>query len=103
MILILCTVPDENVAEKISKELVKNKLSPCVNIIGGVHSIYFWENKIEDGRELLLLIKTKREFFSSVKDFIHKNHPYDVPEIISFKIDEVSQKYKKWFLEYLED
>ncbi len=102
MILIMCTVPDEKIALIISKGLVENKLAPCVNILNGIRSIYFWNGKIEDGRELLLLIKTKKELFKDVEEFIIKNHPYEVPEIISFKIENSLEEYEKWFMGYLE-
>ncbi len=101
MILILCTVPDEETAEKLAKGLVSERLSPCVNIIPKIRSIYFWDGKVEDDGELLLLIKSKKEFFEEIKKYIVENHPYVVPEIISFKIESSFEKYRDWFLNYL--
>lgn len=41
-------------------KLVNAKLAACVNIIPSVQSIYFWEGKVEEGNELLLMVKTRK-------------------------------------------
>ncbi len=40
------TVPNMEVAKKISHGLVTSKLAACVNIIPGVTSVYEWEGKV---------------------------------------------------------
>ncbi|CUU01015.1 divalent cation tolerance protein [Candidatus Kryptobacter tengchongensis] len=95
--VVFITVPDEESGVKIARTLVENKLAACVNIIKGVRSIYFWEGKVQDDPELLLVVKTKEYLFDKLKQEVEKIHPYTVPEIIGFKISKSSEKYAKWW------
>ena len=95
-LIIFCTVPDEDIAIKISNDLVNEKLAACCNIIKGIRSIYFWEDNVCDDSELLLVIKTKGAVYKKLEDKIKSLHPYDVPEIIALSINQGSEKYLKW-------
>lgn len=97
IILIISTFPDRENAFKISKLLVENKLVACVNIFP-CESIFFWENKINEEKEYIVFIKTRKKLFEMVKKEIEKMHPYSTPEIISFKIDNINEKYFEWLL-----
>lgn len=98
IILIICTFPDKENSLKISKFLIENKLAACINIFP-CESIFFWENKINEEKEYMTFIKTRKSLFESVKNEIEKMHPYSTPEIISFKIENINKKYFKWVLE----
>lgn len=95
-ILILSTVNKFEIAKEISSYLVENKLAACVNIIPKVTSIYYWDNKVCEDNEYLILIKTVKDNFSLVKQYIESVHPYDLPEIISVDISGGSNEYLDW-------
>ncbi len=57
--VILITVPSEAEARKIAQALVGERLAACVNIIPGVRSIYFWQGKVCDDSEFLLVCKSR--------------------------------------------
>ncbi|MEN3046298.1 MAG: divalent-cation tolerance protein CutA [Candidatus Hydrothermales bacterium] len=97
-IVVICTVPGENKAYEISKKIIENKLAACVNYFKAF-SIFEWKGKIEEVEEYVLIIKTKEETFPKLEDFIKKLHPYQVPEIISLKIDKGNLDYLKWIEE----
>jgi periplasmic divalent cation tolerance protein len=94
--VIYVTVPDEDLAEKIAESLVSKKLAACVNIIPSVKSVYSWQGKICDDKELLLMIKTMYDAFESIKKEIKLLHTYEVPEIIALPINQGSEEYLKW-------
>lgn len=95
-IVVFITAPDEKSAQNIARLLVEEKLAGCVNIIKNIRSIYFWQDKIEDESEVLMVVKTKREIFKALKDKVRTVHPYSVPEIIAIPIIEGSEDYLKW-------
>jgi periplasmic divalent cation tolerance protein len=47
------------------------------------------------GKIRLLIIKTKEEKFSGLKDWILENHSYDIPEVIALPITQGSSDYLK--------
>lgn len=93
---IFTAVPDKEIGEKIVNLLLEEKLVSCCQIIGPVESHYWWENKIEKSKEYLILIKCKKDNFRKVERKIKENHPYKVPEIISFEIKQISNQYKEY-------
>jgi periplasmic divalent cation tolerance protein len=95
-IIVLVTTTDAAEAEKISKTLVEEKLAACCNIVDKVRSIYFWDGKLCDENESLILIKTKRSNFKKLEKRIKSLHSYQVPEIIVLSIGKGSEDYLKW-------
>lgn len=94
--IILCTCPDQDTAEKISRLLVTNKLAACVNILPGITSIYTWKGQIESAQEHLLLIKSNKDNYQDIETTIVNHHPYDLPEIIAVPIDRGLPEYLHW-------
>lgn len=95
-IVVFITAPDEENSVKIARTLIEEKLAGCVNIVRNIRSIYFWQGKIEDESELLMIVKTKRELFNKLKEKVKSLHPYTVPEIIAMPVIEGSEDYLKW-------
>ena len=97
--LVLCTVDSERSALAVSRALISSKLAACVNMISNVRSIYGWKGKIEDNRELLLIVKTNARNLSSVERTIRELHQYEVPEILSVRLEKGSEPYLRWLQE----
>ena len=93
---IITTVSTEKEGRMIANELVQNKLAACVNIVPKVHSVYEWENQIQNDEELLLLIKTTKEREKDIYHTIESLHSYDTPELITIPINRGSQPYLQW-------
>ena len=92
----LCTVPDQDTATRIAETLVTEQLAACVNIIPAIQSIYRWEGAIEHDEELLLLIKTSTAVWPLLEERILALHPYELPEIISVRIQDGNNHYLNW-------
>ena len=95
-LLVLCTCPNQAVAEEIATLLLERRLAACVNRVPGVESMYRWEGKIERDQEQLLLIKTTPDVYSELERLVLETHPYDVPEVIAVPVDEGSERYLDW-------
>ena len=95
---IFVSVGGEENASAISRALVENKLAACVSRIPQMTSVYRWEDKIQEDREILLIIKTQKIHSEKVEELIKKVHTYDVPEIVSISLEEASSGYLGWLL-----
>ncbi len=97
-IVLVSTYPDKKSISQIAHVVVEQKLAACVNYTK-INSIYSWKGKIEDAEEFLALFKTTSKSKQKLKEEIAKSHPYDVPEIVEIKMDDVSVPYMKWLEE----
>jgi periplasmic divalent cation tolerance protein len=93
--VVLCACPGDEIAESLAGALVKNRLAACVQIMP-IRSFYEWEGKIHRDEELLLFIKTRNALYQQLEDFISKNHPYEVPEIVLIPMRNGLDKYLNW-------
>ena len=76
--------------------LVSNRLAACVNVLAGVRSIYRWKGGIHEDREMLLIVKTTATNLARAERAIRKHHPYELPEIVTVRLDRGSEKYLRW-------
>lgn len=95
-ILVLCSCPDEAVAERIARTLVEERLAACVNRISALRSTYRWQGRVEDEPEVLLLAKTSGSRYEALERRISALHPYEVPEIVALPIVAGSKAYLDW-------
>lgn len=94
--LTLVTCPNAAQARRMAVTLVRERLAACVNIVPGVTSIYAWKGKLERGREVLLLIKSRMERSKKLAARVKELHSYATPEVITFRIDSGSPAYLRW-------
>lgn len=95
-ITILITTPNSTVSDVIINQLLADKLVSCVNVIPSVKSVYWWKGKICKSKEQLLIVKSIKSRFKKIENVVKKNHPYEVPEIVSFEISNGNPEYLKW-------
>ncbi len=100
-IVVLTTTPNADEAETLARKIIEAKLAACVQVLPPMKSFYFWENQIQADSEHLLLIKSLAEKFDELEKFIQANHSYDVPEIIAFSAERISESYLNWMKNYL--
>lgn len=92
----LSTFPDVGTAKKIAHTLLEEALIACANILPAVDSIYFWQNKIEENSEALVIFKLTAARFAQFSERLRALHPYDVPEIIRLDISDGNPDYLRW-------
>jgi periplasmic divalent cation tolerance protein len=95
-LLMISTTGSEKEARKIARSLVEERLAACANVIPGVRSFFYWEGRLCQEKEALILIKTVNNKARKIMDKIKKIHSYEVPEIIFFRVDMGEKNYLKW-------
>ena len=68
----------------------------CVNLIKNIDSFYLENNKIQNEKEVAILIKTYCTKKSNRKKY-KKIHKYDVPLIVELKTGFPNADYLEWF------
>ncbi len=102
-IIIYSTTKNKQEAKDLAEHLLRRKLIACANIIDNVLSLYWWQKKIEEEKECLLILKTKASLYNAVEKFIKEHHKYDIPEIISVDIQRGDEDYLYWIKKNVED
>jgi periplasmic divalent cation tolerance protein len=100
-ILVFVTTSNREEAENIALQLINSGSAPCVNIIAPIFSVYQWKENLVKDEEALMIIKSSRDLFATIRDIVEKNHSYDVPEVISIPFDDVSDKYGSFLAGFL--
>jgi periplasmic divalent cation tolerance protein len=90
---------DRRQATAIAKTLVREKLAACVNVVPGIASIYRWEGKVEEAREVLLLIKSRAALSKRLAARVKALHSYSVPEVVTIAIASGNPDYLRWVRE----
>lgn len=88
------TNPSQKVAKEVATHLLKKRLAACT-INFPVESSYWWKRKIENTKEVVLIVKTRKENFEKIKKEVKKIHPYSIPCIIKFDV-EANKEYEDW-------
>jgi len=95
-IVVIISTPNKEEAAKIVHSLLNERLIACANIVGPVSSVFWWQGKIDEENEFLVLMKSHKNIFERISERVMEIHSYDVPEIIALPIIEGSQSYLDW-------
>lgn len=95
IVLVTCGTLTEG--RRIARNVVKKRLSACVNVfLGPVESVYSWKGQIEKAREYVIMIKTTEKRLEELQKLVKKLHSYDVPEFVALPIVAGSEEYLGW-------
>jgi periplasmic divalent cation tolerance protein len=94
MVFIYITNPNKKTAVKVAGHLLNEKLVACCNIFP-IESLYWWEGRIENAKEYVLIAKTLAKNYSAIKKEVEKIHPYKIPCILKIS-STANPKYQKW-------
>ena len=95
-VVVHCSCPDGEVAARVARALVDERLAACVQAVPGVTSTYRWQGEVRVDSESLLLIKTTRARIDVLKRRVAELHPYDTPEFLVLEIADGAPDYLAW-------
>lgn len=100
MVFAYITTPSEEKAREIARHLLEKRLIGCANIFP-IRSLYWWQGKIADEQEAVLIVKTTEGRFDEMKREVERIHPYSVPCIIRLPV-EVNDQYAAWLTDEMQ-
>lgn len=92
--LVTCETQDQG--EKIARGLLEKHLAACVNILPGAKSLYWWEGKIDQATECVLIIKTRDDHLGALTAEVKRLHSYTVPEVVALRVEGGNPDYLRW-------
>ena len=99
--IVYITAGDMEEARKIGRKLVEERLVACVNLFP-ITSIFRWQGNIDEASEVAITAKTKTGKVKDIEKRVKELHSYDVPCVVSVKMDEGSKDYLDWIRESVE-
>ncbi|MGE0747982.1 MAG: divalent-cation tolerance protein CutA [Rhodospirillales bacterium] len=83
-------------ASRIGRALVEARLVACVNLIDGMRSIYWWQGAVEEGAEVVVIAKTRRDLVDRATALVKSLHGYAVPCVVALPIEAGNPDYLAW-------
>lgn len=102
MLLAFTTFANEEDAVRVVRALIAEQLIACGNLLPGARSLYRWKGAVEDQREVVVLMKTRKQDWAALLSRLHELHPYETPELIAVRIAAGAPRYMAWLEAALE-
>lgn len=94
--LIYITASGEDEAARIGRALVEERLCACANVLASARSIYRWKDKVEDGPEAVLIVKTTAARVAALTERVRQLHGYDLPCVVAVPIVGGNPDFLAW-------
>ena len=95
-ILVYVTTDSEEEAISLSKIILSEKLAACSNIFNESLSLFWWNNKINEAKEFVILFKTTSLNEGKLINRLLDLHSYENPCVVSVPILSGSPKFLEW-------
>ena len=95
-LFVYVTCKDKAEALEIGKAMVEGRWAACANIVDGMESIYWWEGKLESGKESVLILKTQENLLDALAEKVKSLHSYSVPCVVALPIVGGNADYLAW-------
>ena len=95
-IVVFTTVASEEEAVALVRKLLERRLIACGTLLPGARSLYRWQGKLADEREIVVMLKTRSAQLDSLQSAFGDLHPYKVPELLALSVVGGLKKYLEW-------
>ncbi len=80
LIIVLTTEANTELAESLARKILEKKIAACISF-KQVNSIFWWEDELEETKEVQLIMKTTEYNLKLVMLAIEEFHSYQLPEV----------------------
>ncbi len=95
-ILIYITTASQEEAEHIGRTLVEERLAACANILPQHLSFYWWQGRLQEDYEIIVIAKTRRELLDALVARVLELHSYECPCVVALPITGGHAAYLQW-------
>ena len=93
------TASNRGEAKKVGRALLEAKLVACVNILDNATSMYWWEGKIQEESETVMIAKTTATCLPILIESVKANHSYQCPCVIALPVQAGNTDFLAWIRE----
>lgn len=97
--LVYITAKDAAEAERVGRAVVEQRLAACVNIIKGMRSLYWWQGRLEEASEVVVIAKTRTDLVPALTAAVKVVHSYEVPCVVAVPIAGGNEDFLRWIRE----
>lgn len=93
---VYATASGEAEALGIGRTVVAERLAACANVLAPMRSVYWWEGKMEEATEAVLILKTAPAKLQALIARIKALHSYDCPCIEALEVKDGDPQFLAW-------
>jgi periplasmic divalent cation tolerance protein len=90
------TTDSEEEARRLAELAVASRLAACGQVLSPITSVYWWQGKVENAQEWMVLLKTTGNRLEELVERLRAEHSYDTPEIAAVPIVSGNPAYLDW-------
>lgn len=94
--LIYITASGRDEALMLARSLVGERLVACANVLDGATSLYWWEGKVQEEQEVVLIAKTRSVLVDAVVARVKELHSYTCPCVVALPIGGGNPGFLAW-------
>jgi periplasmic divalent cation tolerance protein len=95
-LVILTTVSSDEDAVTLIRGLLDRRLVACGTLLPGARSLYRWDGKVADEREVVVILKTRADRLGALEQAFAELHPYKLPELLAVPVAAGLDRYLAW-------
>ncbi|MBI1799034.1 MAG: divalent-cation tolerance protein CutA [Candidatus Eisenbacteria bacterium] len=96
VLMVFTTFANEDDAARVARALLLERLIACASLLPVARSLYLGKDRIEDVRETVVLMKTRKQDWTALMSRLHDLHPYDTPECLAVRVAAGAPRYMAW-------
>lgn len=100
---VVVTGPRTSMMQRMVETLLQERLVACGQRSDWVHSTFQWGGKVDHEREERIRFHTRASLFGELSARIDALHPYEVPCVVSFPVQQAASAYHRWVIEETRD
>jgi len=95
MAIYYLTCTNNREANKISKTLLEKRLVACAKKLP-VSSMYRWKGKIDNAKEIVVILESVEENFDKINAEVKKLSSYETPMLFSIPVSKTTKEVGDW-------
>lgn len=94
--LVYLTAPNRDEALALARTVVGERLAACANILGDITSVYWWDGRLNEDREVALILKTRADLVEVLTARLRELHSYTYPCVVALPIVSGNPAFLDW-------